>query len=111
MFKQLTFLCLVAFTVFGLIASYGETQLTVGTYKANSNCKTPAKPAVANVTYVLNQCYDGIMYDCEDGSVTYMVFPDLVCGSKYPQTYGLFADFCMSPAFAYSSDDTYMWCH
>lgn len=112
MFKKFTFLCLVVVTVFGLIAAYGETQLTVGTYKAKSGCKTPANPAVANVTYILNKCYDGIMYDCEaGGDVTYMVFPDLACGSKYPNTYGLPVNFCMSPVYAYSSDDTYMWCH
>lgn len=112
MFKQLTFICLVAFTVVGLIAAYGETQLTVGSYKANSQCQKPANPAVANVTYILNKCYGGIMYDCDpDGDVTYMLFPDPDCGSHYPKTYGLPVDRCLSPVYAYSSDDTYMWCH
>lgn len=92
--------------------SAAYTTLEVSFYKANSGCSTASKPPQANQTYTLNKCYNGIMYDCDPyGGVSYMVFPDVNCMSQYPGSYGLPSFFCMSPVYAYSSYDTYMYCY
>ena len=113
MIAQLLFVCLATVLVCSLAGKYGETQLTVGFWKGGSNCHTDAKPAQANITYVLNKCYDGKMYDCDtyDNDVTYMIFADAECGAQFPKTYGLPLNMCLSPVYGYSSDDTYFWCH
>jgi len=116
MFKLLVVLCVLSLSLFASASdesyNYGETLLTVDYYKAKSNCKQPTNPPVKSDTYVLGQCYAGKMYLCDSNaqSVTYMIFPDLECGGKYPQTYGLPSDMCLSPVYAYSEYDSYFTC-
>lgn len=107
MFVTRLFLLVAALLCSGI---YGYTQLVISYYPANSGCNKNKPSPQANDTYILNKCYNGKMYDCDSESVTYMMFPDLACGSLYPNTYGLFADMCLSPANGYSKYDCIMWC-
>jgi len=110
MFKQFVILCVVALSVLGVVS--GETSLRVDYFKAGSNCQKPTSPPTTSVTYELNKCYKGKMYDCDsyDKSVTYMIYSDVNCAAKYPSTYGLPASMCLTSVYGYSSDDTFFTC-
>ena len=106
MFKNILSVVLVALALFGLVSSYGETQVTIGYWAGYSKCNTKASPPQNNVTYNFNQCYRGKKYSCDQGHVSYDIYPTLECSGSYPQSYGLPANLCLSPVYAYSSDDT-----
>lgn len=113
MFKNILSVVVVALTLFGLVSSYGETQVTIGYWAPNSHCTGKASPPMNNVTYNFNQCYDGKKYSCDyQGHVSYDIYPTLECGGSYPKSYGLPGNYCLSPVYGYSATyDTYFWCH
>ena len=106
------FICVVAAlaVAFSSFAS-AYTAVDVSYYPANSHCDSTKKSPQANSTFILNKCYAGKMYDCQESSITYMIFPDLACGAMYPNTYGLPAFYCLSPVYGYSSYDSYFYCY
>ncbi len=111
MFKNILLVVVLVLSFISFAASYGETQVTVGYWAGNSNCYKKASPPQNNVTYIFNQCYDGKKYSCDQGHVSYDIYPTLDCAGSYPKAYGLPGNMCLSPVYAYSSMDTYFWCH
>lgn len=103
---------LLAIFAVGAMAVYPYTKVEISFYPANSNCNASKKPPQANVTYVLNQCYNGYMYDCDPyGGISYTIYGQEDCYASYPKSYGLPSFMCLSPVYDYSKYDSYFYCY